>query len=154
MMKDFFSHRASEDYDVESEHLSYRKHVFTHLSSLEGMILEYYGADSASHEFNIEGITFKVLADPDDGYRSHLGVVEYGDQSSAIFFRKPIAKVRIETYEGRSQDYVKADQGYKLVDVEDNHTWLEFGTDNTDDYYPYFVFRHLPKRRKVENESR
>ncbi len=35
--------------------------------------------------------------------------------------------------------------GYRLVDVTDGHVWLEFGTYNTEDYYPYFVFRHNPK---------
>ena len=36
-------------------------------------------------------------------------------------------------------------QGYRLIDQADGHVWLEFGTYNYDDYYPYFVFRHNPK---------
>ena len=35
--------------------------------------------------------------------------------------------------------------GYRLVDVEDEHIWVEFGTDYTDDYYPMYIFRHFPK---------
>ena len=130
------------------KHQAYRDMVFKHFAALEGMTLEYFGADTASNEFKVDRIIFKVLEDPDDGYRSHLGVIEYGEQSNSIFFRKPLAKVRIETYEGRPHsDWGSAsDQGYQLVDIEDGHVWLEFGTDNTDDYYPYFVFRHKPKK--------
>ena len=114
------------------------------------MDLDYYGADSAAHEFNIDKIVFKVLEDPDDGYRSHLGAIEYGAQSNSIFFRQPIAKVTIKTYYGENIEYSQGNEGYRLVDVDDGHIWLEFGTDNTDDYYPMFVFNHYPKEQKLE----
>lgn len=123
----------------------YQDHVHSHFSALSDLTLEYYGADSSSHEFKIDDIVFRVLEDPADGYRSMLGVIEYGKQSDSIFFHKPIAKVRIETYEDRDINYSRGDQGYQLVDVNDGHVWLEFGTDNTDDYYPMFIFRHTPK---------
>ena len=151
-MKDYFSYHASEDWDEETSHRAYREQVFNHFAALEGLALEYFGADDAAHEFMVDGIIFKVLEDPNDGYRSMLGVIEYGEKSDSIFFRKSLAKVRIKTYEGRSSKdgWSKSDEGYQLVDVEDGHVWLEFGTDNTDDYYPYFVFRHTPKEPKVE----
>lgn len=149
-MKDYFSYQASEDYDEERLHRPYRELVFNHFAALGGLVLEYFGADDAAHEFKLDGIVFKVLEDPNDGYRSMLGVIEYGKQSDSIFFRKPLAKVRIETYEERYVDHSAGDQGYQLVDIEDGHVWLEFGTDNTDDYYPYFVFRHTPKEPEVE----
>ena len=144
-MKDFFSYSASDAWESEEGERPYREQVFRHFATLQGMVLEYYGADDASHEFNVDGIVFKVLEDPSDGYRSCLGVIEYGEESRSIFFRRPLGKVKIETYEGRNSDYSSNDVGYQLVDVEDGHVWLEFGTDNTDDYYPYFVFRHTPK---------
>tara|TARA_Y100000310_G_C20125841_1_gene553567 strand:- start:51 stop:242 length:192 start_codon:yes stop_codon:yes gene_type:complete len=37
-----------------------------------------------------------------------------------------------------------------LEAAEYGHVWLRFGTDNTDDYYPYFVFRHVPKEQEIE----
>ena len=150
-MNNYFSGQA-EYYDSSEDlkHQVYRDMVFKHFATLEGMTLEYFGADAASNEFKVDGIIFKVLEDPNDGYRSCLGVIEYGEQSDSIFFRKSLAKVRIETYEGRNVDYSQGDQGYQLVDIEDGHVWLEFGTDNTDDYYPYFIFRHTPKEPEVE----
>ena len=118
-----------------------------HFLALVGTVVEYYGADAGENEFNVDGVIFKVLEDPDDGYRSHLGTIEYSTDSKGIFFKTPIAKVRIEEYDEKEDDsYVgQVNQGYRLVDITDNHVWLIFGTHNYDDYYPCFVFRHFPK---------
>tara|TARA_R110000824_G_scaffold252068_4_gene440714 strand:- start:1236 stop:1679 length:444 start_codon:yes stop_codon:yes gene_type:complete len=136
------------DLDEKTRNDAYYTQVFNHFSVLSGMTVDYYGADSGEHEFKIEGIVFKVLEDPEDGYRSHLGAIEFGEQSKGIFFSKPIAKVRIETYDSECVDSTftpTSNKGYRFVDAKDRHVWLEFGTDNYDDYYPYFVFRHTPK---------
>jgi len=153
MMEQYFSMSAHEDWDENNRNRPYWQQVFTHFAALEGMELEYFGADDAAHEFKLDDIIFKVLEDPDDGYRSHLGVIEYGTQSDSIFFRTSLGKVRIETYTGEHKGdglSSEACQGYRLVDVADGHVWLRFGTDNTDDYYPYFVFRHMPKEQEIE----
>jgi len=148
-MEDFFSHRTSEMLYEEEDYSQkvYRHHVFNHLSALSGAELDYFGADTAEYEFKVDSIIFKVLEDPDDGYRSMLGAIEYSeDQSSSIFFSSPVARVKIETYRGLVPDSEgEVCKCYRLVDVEDGHVWLEFGTKNTDDYYPYFFFRHNPR---------
>ena len=148
-MRDFFSYSTSEDWEEQEKERPYREQVFRHFATLKDLVLDYYGADDATKEFNVDGIVFKVLEDPNDGYRSCLGVIEYGEKSDSIFFRQPLGKVKIEVYEGRNSEYSSHDVGYQLVDVEDGHVWLEFGTDNTDDYYPYFVFRHTPKAFEI-----
>jgi len=130
--------------DVASNILDGVRH---HFLSLIGEVVDYYGADAGENEFKIDEIVFKVLEDPSDGYRSMLGAVDYGEQSRGIFFRTPIARVRIEEYDRHeSKDqWGGMKEGYRLVDVEDGHKWLEFGTDNVGDYYPIFIFRHWPK---------
>lgn len=127
-----------------SDDRKYRGMVYRHFSSLIGSEVDYYGADSGDNCFKIDDIVFKVLEDPNDGYRSCLGVIEYGEQNSSIFFHSPVAKVRIEKFQEASE-YGQSNEGYRLVDIEDGHVWLEFGTDNFDDYYPMFVFTHYPK---------
>jgi hypothetical protein len=150
-MHNFFSMSASEDWDKNKKDRLYWEQVFTHFSNLVDTELEYFGACDATYEFKLDDIIFRVLEDPNDGYRSCLGVIEYGEQSNSIFFRTSVAKVRIETYSDLDRDaYNSACQGYRLVDVDDGHIWLEFGTDNTDDYYPYFIFRHMPKEVEIE----
>ena len=113
-----------------------------HFASLVGADVDYYGADTGDNTFKVDGVVFKVLEDPDDGYRSHLGAIDYTSDHSSIFFQTPVARVVIiETDRG---DNV----GWKLIDREDGHVWLEFGTNHTDDYYPYFYFRHMAKEPK------
>ena len=99
---------------------------------------------------------FRVLADPDDGYRSHLGPIDYSQTHKSIFFKRPVAKVRIEEFDDNGNEdedewSQHASCGYRLVDVLDKHVWLEFGTGNYDDYYPYFMFRHVPKNGATEH---
>jgi len=110
-----------------------------HFESLVGGEVDYYGADTADNTFKVDGVVFKILEDPDDGYRSHMGPIDYTSEHSSIFFQASVARVVI----------IKSDRGddvgWKLIDKEDGHVWLEFGTDHADDYYPYFYFRHMAK---------
>ena len=119
-----------------------------HFVSLVGAVVEYYGADDAENTFMIDGVVFKVREDPDDGYRSYMDTITY-NLSTSIFFREPLATVVIEEYNGIPDDedswHRTTNKGWRLIDVKDGHKWLEFGTDNYDDYYPMFVFRHFPK---------
>jgi len=140
-------------YDASESDTSIRENVKIHFMALVGMNLDYYGADSGDHTFNIDGIVFKVLEHPDDGYRSHLGPIDYSDTHSSLFFKQPIAKVKIVEFSDESPDNDdnvwahQLDRGYRLIDIEDGHVWLQFGTANYDDYYPYFMFRHFPKEQ-------
>jgi len=129
--------------------------VKNHFMSLEGVTLDYYGADAGDNAFKVDNVVFKVLEDPNDGYRSMLGAIDYTDKHDSIFYRFSIAKVRIETYDnktayGNSLGDYELNKGYRLVDVDDGHVWLEFGTHNYDDYYPIFIFRHYPKEKRYE----
>jgi hypothetical protein len=116
--------------------------VRAHFDSLVGGDVDYYGADTADNTFKVDGVVFKILEDPDDGYRSHLGAIDYTSEHSSIFFQAPVARVVIQ------RKTIADNDGWKLVDMEDGHVWLEFGTDHTDDYYPYFYFRHMAKEPK------
>ena len=139
-------------YDVSAGDVIIQNNVRAHFMALFGVDLDYYGADSAGGTFKIDDVVFRVLEDPDDGYRSHLGVIDYSNEHSSIFFEQPIAKVRIEEFddggnEAEAEWARSASNGYRLVDVIDKHIWLEFGTGNYDDYYPYFMFRHYPRKK-------
>jgi hypothetical protein len=107
-----------------------------------GKEISFYGCDN--HTFKIGDETgtyvFEALEDESDGYRSYLGSVQLHDKQlkSLIFFQTPIATIKIID---NTNDRVK--EVYQFVDVDPahhNHVWLEFGTDNADDYYPIFTF--------------
>ena len=155
----YFSRRCA-DYDQDQAFAqrpidSVMEMACNHFLSLVGVCLDYYGCDQADNTFKVDEIVFKVLEDPEDGYRSCLGTMDYTkphrDRPTSIFYKHPIATVRVVPF---NEEPIKGDKyaghrgdrkGYRLLDMEDDHCWLEFGTDYYDDYYPYFVFSHTPK---------
>ena len=118
--------------------------------SLVGGTYDYYGCDNQM--FKLDDVVFEPVPDPQDGYRSMLGAIEVSTDADGLFFKTPLAKVRIVSF---ANEYMPDengwgecinDIGYRLIDIEDGHVWLQFGTGNYDDYYPYFMFRHYPKK--------
>ena len=65
----------------------------TFVSMVEG-VYDFYGMDHNAVKLN--DMTFEILEDPNDGYRSFLGGARIADNDSQYtFFRKPIATIRI-----------------------------------------------------------
>ena len=162
-MKDHFSHRIGshkDDYDFSEQVDATQLMAINHFKALVGASLDFYGADTGENAFKVDDVVFKVLEDPEDGYRSCLGAIDYTNSHDSIFFSRPIAKVKIVIFEEVEQEpadhwHQRDFRGYHLIDTEDNHVWIEIGTDYADDYYPYFVFRYQPKKGKAheyENE--
>jgi len=113
-----------------------------------GNEFDFYGA--AENQFKLNDTVWEAIEDPDDGYRSHMDTVLVKPDSQTIFFKQPIARVSLERFEGMKEEdpasySTEKVDNWILRDVADQHVWLTFGTDNTDDYYPYFVFRYEPK---------
>jgi len=143
-MSDLFE---NDYFGLSSNEETLIKMARSHFGSLVGSEVDYYGADSGDNTFKIDGIVFKVLENASDGYRSYMGAINYTDKHTSIFFGSPVARVIIEVY-NTNEGYGVVNHGYRLVDVDDGHVWLTFGTDNHDDYYPMFIFRHSPKEPK------
>jgi hypothetical protein len=102
------------------------------IDKLLGEEFFFYGA--AEHQFKIDEMVWEVIEDPDDGYRSYMQSVLLAEPKT-LFFSEPIAMVKL----------VQTEEFYRLLDLADDHEWLTFGTDNSEDYYPMFVFRYHPK---------
>ena len=107
------------------------------MDELLGKRFGFYGVDNNC--FKLGRKVYEAIEDEDDGYRSYLHSIEVV-KVDGIFFKKPLAYVEVKsTGDG---DYF---EGYWLEDTKDGHVWLRVGTDNADDYYPYFVFEYQPK---------
>jgi len=141
VLDDFVHEKESNDVGIIRNLIQFG---YDCLKSIIGQELDFYGAESQA--FKVGDQVIEVLEDPDDGYRSHLGGYLVKDERDYNFYTVPFAKVRLEIYEGTNSDQA---HGYRLYDVDDNHVWLEFGTDYNDDYYPSFVFSYTPKESKV-----
>lgn len=116
---------------------------------LTGCRLDFYGA--VDGKFKLGTQIWEAQQNDCDGWRSSLGQVVWLPDDRTIFEQEPLARVRVEEV---SRDYwqrteqdavVNVDSGYRLVDVEDGHVWLVFGTDREDDWYPCYVFVFTPK---------
>lgn len=138
-------------YDTVKEGEKYRKAMSIDLSRIADTDREFNFFGAHSNMFKLDSITFEVIEDPDDGYRSHMdSVVITMDENLNGFFDRPLAKVKLKS----ENDVIGQDDlevygvfdGYSLRDVEDDHIWLLFGTNNTDDYYPGFHFEYMPKK--------
>lgn len=107
-----------------------------------GIEYEFYGVHN--NYFKLGECIFEAIEDPDDGYRSYLQSIPLLDNReierlNKYFFKFPLALVEVT----KDEDFTY------LVD-KNNHFWLTIGTDNTDDYYPYFVFTYEPIKTQTE----
>jgi hypothetical protein len=106
---------------------------------------EFYGV--CGNRYKLDDTVWEAIEDPGDGYRSYLGSIELVMHGEDIFFPDPIATITVEKFDEEDSN------GYRLIDIKDQHIWLEIGTANTNDYYPYFVFRYEPKPPKLAWEE-
>ena len=84
-------------------------------------------------EFQLGRMIFEVIEDEDDGYRSSLDKVNILTTSAPL--GQKLAEIEIKKIDDAEK------RVFHLCDTEDNDIWLEFGTDNWDDYYPcYLIF--------------
>jgi hypothetical protein len=117
-------------------------------NSLVGYEYDFYGVDNNTFCIGIEGrrCAFEAQEDPEDGWRSHLATVEVST-TDHVYFQKSLGRVTLEFY----QDYFF--DGYVIRDVATGHEWLKFGTDNTDDYYPLFIFAYRTMMSSSNNDA-
>ena len=111
---------------------------------LEGLCFAFYGVDGNC--FALDGHVYEAVENEDDGWRSYLDSVRV-DPGIHLFFSAPLATVRIEHYNALCHGtlYNDRDRGFRLIDTQDEHVWLEVGTDLYNSWYPLFVFRYHPK---------
>jgi len=95
-----------------------------------------------------ERLAFECIEDPGDGYRSHMEEIVQVPIVGHIFFPNPIAFLTIET-DDKCPEGPEGFYGYRLV-ADDGHVWLRFGTDQSEDYYPFFTFWYDPPKVRVE----
>lgn len=90
--------------------------------------------------FTLDGVTYKAIEDPDDGYRSYCSSLVISEQKPQCSF--PAVKVTCSMAE--DDDYGR-NEILVIRDAQNEKTILRVGTGNTDDYYPYCVFDYTPE---------
>jgi len=101
--------------------------------------------DSFEHcemiRFRLDGKVYTAIENPDDGYRSSMRGLYLTDDAVKNAFPpvKVLARMKNQGEYGQSNDTLQ------LVDMVTGKIVLEAGTDNTDDYYPWFVGAFFPE---------
>jgi len=90
-----------------------------------------------ANSFQLGSVIFEVLEDEEDGYRSSMKDVQVVNKNASKIGL--LAEVSIVSFDTGTK------HGYRLVDTSDDYVWLEFGTEDYNDYYPCFMFNTYPK---------
>lgn len=126
-----------------------------------GKVFPFYGVVGTT--FKIGKHVFHCVEYEEDGYRSSMKEVVHVDSKGLEFETKSLGKVHVvsvdrKTHARRPDEPThNIDSGYHLVDVKTGNVVLAMGTDNEDDYYPYFVFDYQPigtKQKKCPHCSK
>lgn len=102
--------------------------------TLIGSKAKLYNYVNDIYAFQLGSVLFEVVEDPNDGYRSSMEEVRILSDGNKKVSKDFLGDVIIEACPDADFD------GYILRDVANGHTWLKFGTDNSDSYYPSFTF--------------
>jgi len=98
--------------------------------------------------FRLDGKVYTAVEDPSDGYRSSMEKIFVSDDAMNNVF-SPVKVV------GRINDKGEyhSNDTLELIDVANGKTILRVGTDNSDDYYPWFVAEWTPGNMAVNSAA-
>lgn len=105
--------------------------------------ISYRHNEMSDHiSFCLDSIVYTAMEDPDDGYRSTMRELietpEYVMQNT--FQPHSVEGIYITSYGHHNSCEILS-----IVDTVTGKEVLRVGTDNTDDYYPYFVAEWMPE---------
>lgn len=102
--------------------------------------------------FVLDGVTYKVVENPDDGWRSSMRDILVSDEKVNNTFKphKVIARMLTGRIDGGIGD---KNNILEFTDASTGETVLSVGTGNTDDYYPYCVLYWNPENLAINKEE-
>ena len=97
--------------------------------------------------FRLDGKVYNAVDDPSDGYRSNLEKIFVSSDEMKNVFSPVKVLARMNTKCG--DDESRVNDTLELLDCANGKTILRVGTDNTEDYYPWFVSEWTPANMAV-----
>lgn len=96
-------------------------------------------------KFVLDGIKYKAIEDPDDGWRSYLGELVVTDENVAYTFDS------VDVLCSMSEEF--RDDILEFKDIKNGQTILRIGTGDFGDWYPYCVFDWMPEKMACNEEK-
>ena len=125
-------------------------HMLSGLETSTEKVNDYgYGFDNATVVYVvIDGKTYRIQEDPSDGYRSSMGSFDEVEDY-VVKNRFPEQFVNGSMREDSTWEKNNA---LEFCDASTGKLVLALGTDNTDDYYPTFVFGWYPENMAINQD--
>lgn len=101
---------------------------------------EINGEDCEICIFNLSGVSYKAIENPDDGYCSYCRELQISTKPLKYSF----PGVEVFCHMMENSDSCK-NNVLVIRDAKNGKVILEVGTTNIDDYYPYCHFRYIPE---------
>ena len=126
------------------------EHVLTGVDFSNESIKRYWGngfEDAQVMNFILDGVAYSAIENPDDGYRSSMRELRILGNGVVTNTFAPVRVVG--RYLTRLDDYGYECDILELIDVVTGLTVLRVGTENTNDYYPYFIAVFTPENMSI-----
>jgi hypothetical protein len=104
-----------------------------------------YSDDSEYIMFILDGVTYLAKEDPDDGYGSYMGELEVTDKIIKNKFDE------VEVFCMMREEY--ASEVLEIYDTNNDRLILAVGTENTDDWYPWFECKYYPENMFINDNN-
>jgi hypothetical protein len=131
------------------------EHVLDAVDTSTEKVKAWYGdsfEDASCIRFRLDGKVYTAIENPDDGYRSSMEKLFVStDEMKNVF---PPCKVLVRHNEKDTDSSCpQSNDTLEFIDVVTGKIVMRVGTDNVDDYYPYFVAEWNPGHMAVNASS-
>ena len=126
------------------------KHILTGVDLYNKDIKEEYGSGFESCNcisFVLDDITYTAIEDPEDGYRSCMREIKVSKYKVKNIF----PEVEVLVRDMGDEKYHTHNDALEFIDIKNGKVILTVGTENTDDYYPYFTSEFVPENMSLNN---
>ena len=100
--------------------------------------------------FRLNGVVYRVIEDPSDGYRSSMEKIEIIPKAK---MKNVFNKTKVFCIHATKGTYGDTSDLLQIYDAKSAKLILEVGTENVSDYYPCFVAKFSPENMKI-NEGK
>lgn len=110
----------------------------------------YLWEDANGFVIELDGKTYVVFEDPEDGYRS-CGKIDLAKNGEVCTNTFPEQKVLVKYFDGEYKGEWWTSQAwyYEFLNPDTNELILKIGTDNYDDYYPRSILEYHPENLPI-----
>lgn len=105
--------------------------------------------DATAIKFRLDGVVYIAIENPDDGYRSSMKELAVATNAKERKCVNVFAGCEVVAKKKAGNNVT-----LEFIDATTGKVVLEVGTDNTDDYYPWFVGNFTPENLAINQPSK